>query len=90
MTKKTIEFYVIKEEISEYNEREAEYFDTFEEARSHINDTDENGRYKYCGYWTDSQECSICRKFINPQTKTMITTDTWVFKKGKLINHYNF
>ena len=50
MVNRTIELYVIEDCSGEYNSREDEYFDTYKEAYSHINDQDNNGHYKYHGF----------------------------------------
>ena len=40
---------------NEHSMEECEIFDTFEEARSHINDKNEDGKYRYCEPWNDYQ-----------------------------------
>ena len=87
MTGRTIEFYVIKDCSGEYDSTEVEYFDTFEDAVAHINDTLRDGRLKYTGWWSDDQECKIIKKIISPEYKTFIEQECWHFENGKLIEH---
>lgn len=90
MTKRNIEFFVLVDCSGEYNTTEAEYFDTFEEARSHINDTNEHGNFKYHGWWTDAQECEIKRIIITPEYKLPKTTDIWAYRNGRLDETHSY
>lgn len=91
MVNRTIELYVIKDSSGEYNVGEDEYFDTYKEAYSHINDQDDKGKgyYKYHGFWTSQQECAITKKVLTPETKLFVETDSWKFKNGKLVSHWH-
>ena len=84
MVTKPIELFVICSD-GEKPCMENEYFDTFEDARSHISDMKEDGRrYKYSGWWGDRQVCDIKRIYIEPGMKRPLCTNTWAFKDGKL------
>jgi len=84
MIKERKEFFVLVKESGEYSVSDVEWFDTFEEARSHINDLDENGRFKYTGWWLDSQACYIERRAVGGKLPQMVTLDCWAFKHGHI------
>ena len=96
MITKTIEYFAICEEIDGWvpSKKIAEIFDTFEEARSHINDLiedgEDKGRHKYCRPWTDEQGCSIARYFATPEMKYIKRTDDWSYKNGVLVAYSNW
>lgn len=87
MITKTIEYFAIVEE-NERSMGEREIFDTFEEARSHINDKNEDGTYKYREPWNDYQGCWIYRYYADSTMKTVSTTNVWQFSDGFLYNSY--
>ena len=95
MITKTIEYFAIVEDGDGVTPSKiAEIFDTFEEARSHINDLiedgEDKGRYKYCQRWTNKQGCSIKRYLATPTMKRIYRTDSWDYKDGKLVEYYNW
>ena len=83
MITKTIEYFAIAEE-NEHSAGEREIFDTFEEARSHINDKNEDGTYKYREPWNDYQGCWIYRYYADSTMKTISTTNVWRYINGSL------
>ena len=87
MITKTIEYFALVEE-NERSMGEREIFDTFEEARSHINDKNEDGSYKYREPWNDYQGCWIYRYYADSTRKTVSTTNVWQFSNGCLYNSY--
>jgi hypothetical protein len=88
MVSRTIEYFAIKKDGDGHSPSiDTEVFDTFDEARAHIDDLDENGRYKYCACWTDHQGCSIERNYIDPTMKTFRRTDTWGYEDERLTYH---
>ena len=90
MIKERKEFFVITKQIGEYDSIDDEWFDSFEEARAHINDLNENGRFKYAGWWTDSQECEIERRVIGGKQKRMVTLDEWSYRDSRLNEKYSY
>lgn len=92
MVTRTFEYYIIKDCSGEYDTRDDECFDTFEEAYSHINDLDERCHYKtykYHGFWSDKQECAIARIVISPENKLPIKTDEYWYKNGILVSAWH-
>ena len=90
MVKERKEYFVIKDCSGEYNSVDAEWFDTFEEARSHINDSNEHGNYRYTGWYTDSRECEIERRVVGGKQKRMVTLDSWNYRDGRLNEEYSY
>lgn len=95
MITKTIEYFAIVKDGDGFTpSKVAEIFDTFEEARSHINDLIDDGeykdKYKYCQCWTNKQGCSIERYLATPEMKQFRRTDDWKYKNGKLVEYYNW
>lgn len=85
MITKTIEYFVIVEENELFDSmEEREIFDTFEEARSHINDKNEDGTYKYHEPWNDYQGCWIYRHYADSTMKIISITNVWRFIHGRL------
>lgn len=89
MITKTIEYFAIVGE-NEHSMGECEIFDTFEEARSHINDKNEDGTYKYREPWNDYQGCWIYRHYADSTMKTISTTNVWKFTYGRLRNYDSY
>lgn len=89
MVKRTFEYFIIKDCSGEYNTRDDECFDTFEEAHSHINDLNETNHFKYHGFWTDEQECAISRILISPENKLPTKTDEYWYKNGVLVSAWH-
>ena len=90
MTTKTIELFVIAiNPVTTNNLINKEAFDTFNEARSHILDKNEDGMYKYSTGWIDRQDCVIRRYFVCPNMKVPSLTDEWTYSEGKLVSHFN-
>lgn len=87
MITKTIEYFALVEE-NERSMGEREIFDTFEEARSHINDKNEDGTYKYREPWNDYQGCWIRRYYADSTMKNVSITNIWRFSNGCLYNSY--
>ena len=87
MITKIIDLYVIKDEDVGKND---ETFDTFEEARKHILDSDPSDptRYKFGGYWDGyRQKCTIWHERLDPTRKTLEKVESWHFRDGCLISH---
>ena len=90
MTTKTIEIFVITiDPVTVSKLINKEVFDTFDEARSHILDKDEEGKYKYSTGWIDRQDCVIRRYFVCPDMRVPSLTDDWTYSEGKLVSHFN-
>ena len=90
MITKTIEFFTITIDTVTGPCIDKDVFDTFDEARSHISDKDENGKYKYSTGWIDRQDCIICRYFCCPSMHKLSITDRWTYSNGKLVGHFNW
>ena len=91
MTTKTIELFVIAiDPVTGIDLINKEVFDTFDEARSHILDKNEDGKYKYSTGWIDRQDCIICRYFVCPSMRVPSKTDEWIYSEGKFVKHYNW
>ena len=90
MVRERKEYFVITKQTSESYSIDNEWFDTFEEARKHINDKDENGNYKYTGWCTGSQKCRIERRVVGGKQKSMVTLDSWSYYDGKLDTDYSY
>lgn len=88
MITKTIEFFTISIDSITGPLIDKDVFDTFDEARSHILDKNENGKYKYSTGWIDRQDCIIKRYFCCPGMHKLSTTDKWYYNDGKLIRHF--
>lgn len=90
MITKTIEFFTITIDNNAEPYIDKDVFDTFDEARSHISDKNENGKYKYSTGWIDRQDCNIRRYFCCPGMHKLSKTDQWHYSEGKLVQHYNW
>ena len=90
MIKERKEFFVLVKESGEYSISDVEWFETFEEARSHINDLDEKGQFKYTAWFLRSQACYIERRAVGGKLPRMVTLNRWSFKKGQLDTDYSF
>ena len=81
MVNKAIEFFILEDYSNIYvPHTEIEYFDTYEDALSHVNDKDENGNLKYT-------TCMITRKGITPTLQRMEIFERWIFENGKFVSH---
>lgn len=84
MVKKPIEYYTIAREHWVFETQtaivlEEETFNSFEDARSHIYDKNEDGSYKYHGAYNKQMECYIRRYYICPGMKLVSKTDEWKY-----------
>ena len=82
---KTIEYFVIEYYADDSMCLPGETFETFEEARSHINDINEKGKYIYSEPWTNAQTCKIIRYFGEPGMTNVEKTNTWKYRNGQLV-----
>lgn len=81
MVNKSVEFFILEDCTNQYiPPTEIEYFDTYEDALSHVNDKDEDGKLKYF-------TCMITRKCITPTLQRMEIFDHWIFENGKFVCH---
>lgn len=84
MVKKPIEYYTIATNHWVFETQrevvlEVETFDSFEEARSHIYDKNEDGSYKYHSVYGKDMECRIRRYYICPEMPVVTMTDEWKY-----------